>query len=47
MSEDQTTCDETAGTISGDEFYYYCQRAGEDLGFGSEWQKGAGYRGTC
>ena len=48
MSEDQTTCNESAGiAISGDEFYDYCQQAGDALGFGKGWEKGAGYRGTC
>ncbi|EWG54407.1 hypothetical protein FVEG_12627 [Fusarium verticillioides 7600] len=33
--------------ISGDDFYTACKLYGETHGYGPDWAKGAGYRGTC
>ncbi|EXA51180.1 hypothetical protein FOVG_03649 [Fusarium oxysporum f. sp. pisi HDV247] len=33
--------------ISGDDFYTACKLYGATNGYGPEWEKGAGYRGTC
>ncbi|KAF5592580.1 hypothetical protein FPANT_5336 [Fusarium pseudoanthophilum] len=33
--------------ISGDDFYTACKLYGANDGYGPEWEKGAGYRGTC
>ncbi|KAJ4121614.1 hypothetical protein NW760_005333 [Fusarium oxysporum] len=37
---------EPGNVISGDDFYTACKLYGATNGYGPEWEKGAGYRGT-